>query len=364
MTVITECSRNALLSALKTALPAARRNSPLPILCNVLIRSHGDRVELTCTSLEEQITVTLEATGEAGTACVNAHRLAEILGDSADGDVRLSMGANNRMAVKTPSGRFTIATIPAGGFPARTPTPDDAPGFTVSAGALRRLLSVHAVAPARDVRYYLMGVHLEPDADGIRSAATDGSAIASVRCTGATRGEFSAIVSKAVAAMLVGMFKSDAAEAAVKLGETSVRVECGDVVIESGLVQGRFPDWRRVIPRDFIGGMSGDRDVIAGALRSAGRIDPSSAVEINSTDTGFTFRAAANGDEAVVDVRAEQIDNPDSVYYSADLLAPGIEMHPHETVRILFGDPKTTNGIALIESPDKDYTYMVAPYRR
>ena len=244
--------RESLLKPLQQVIGAVERRQTLPALGNVLIRATPTGLSLTATDLEiELVSSVPHPAEEAGEVTVPARKLMDIckaLPDSAE--LRL-VTEGDKVTLRSGKSRFSLATLPAAEFP----TLDEisvSKEFTVGQGKLKALIERTSFAMAnQDVRYYLNGLMLEVEKGRLRAVATDGHRLAmcDMEAEIDTESSLQVIVPRKGIQELVRLLEDAEAEARIQLGANHLRVSLGDVRFTSKLIDGRFPDYQRVIPK-------------------------------------------------------------------------------------------------------------------
>jgi len=263
-----EAKREQLLKPLQSVIGAVERRQTLPILSNVLLAACETELNLTATDLEVELSVRAELPAETpGEITLPARKLHDILRAlPEDGLVSLTT-EGDKATVRCGRSRFTLATLPAGDFP----TLEDVPfggEIHLPQGALRSLIErAHFAMAQQDVRYYLNGLLLEVSPGLVRLVATDGHRLALQELpaeveTSETR---QVIVPRKGVMELLRLLTDSETDAALRLGANHIQVAMGEIRVTSKLIDGKFPDYQRVIPRE------GNRVVIADrlALRNA-----------------------------------------------------------------------------------------------
>jgi DNA polymerase-3 subunit beta len=265
--------RGALFKALGHAAGVVERRNTIPVLANLLIEAAGEQVKLTATDLELQIALPVPAmVGEAGAVTVPAALLLSIVRELPDGQ-QIELITDEEHGLKLLSGRarYKLQTLPAQDFPIME-LAEDACAFDMSASGLKTMLGKVAHAMSSDAaRYYLNGACLHAHAGALVVAATDGAALAFASITapeGSTELSDAIIPRKTVSELadLLGDF-----EGTIGLAVTArqLRVAIGETVLTSKLIEGNFPDWRRVVPASNPHHLIVGREALAAAIRRA-----------------------------------------------------------------------------------------------
>lgn len=252
--------REAILKPLQLVGSVVERRQTLPILANVLISAQGTRLSLTGTDLEVELVACTQAdSAEAGEVTLPARKFLDICRALPEQAIlEVSVDAE-RATIRSGRSRFSLATLPATEFPnidAVQPLQE----LAVPQKALRQLLDkTHFAMAQQDVRYYLNGLLLEIGEGRARAVATDGHRLAmcDIEAEAAIGEVRQVIVPRKGVLELTRLLDDSESEAVIKVGSNHLRVELAEQVFTSKLIDGRFPDYQRVVPR------GGDKIVIA-----------------------------------------------------------------------------------------------------
>lgn len=251
-------TKEALLPALQSVSGALGRGSTMPILDGVLLSAHDGNLQVTATDLEVQLSSAASVEGEDGRA-VAPRKLLDIVRAVPDGEIRFEL-KDGRLTVRSGRSRFSLTALPAEDYPLMD-TDEIKQRLTVD---LFELLSTSQVAMAKnDVRYYLNGVMLEAEGNHLRAVATDGHRLAAVEveASGPLEPGRWIIPRKAVAELTKFTDEVD-----LLLGASHVRVEAGRRSLSARLIEGKFPDYARVIPTPE-SYMTANREALKSALQ-------------------------------------------------------------------------------------------------
>lgn len=249
--------RATLLSALGHVQSVVERRNTIPILSNVLLAAEGSELSLTATDLDLTIIETVGIdVAQAGATTAAAHTLHDIVRKLPDGaQIELSLaGDQSRLSVVAGRSSFTLPCLPKEDFPVLAE--DNLPAsFQISAEELKRLIDKSRFAiSTEETRYYLNGIYLHAaEADGIpmlRAVATDGHRLAQVDCPlpgGAVSMPGVIVPRKAVLEVRRLLDQVDE-PVQISLSETKIRFAVGKTVLTTKLIDGTFPDYKRVIP--------------------------------------------------------------------------------------------------------------------
>lgn len=361
-------SREALLKPLQLVAGVVERRQTLPVLSNVLIVLDGDQLSLTGTDLEVEIVgrLQLEQPGESGEITVPARKLVDICRSLPDTATIEFSQEDQRIIVKSGRSRFTLSTLPANDFP----NVEDSPGnlqFSCAQHEVKRLIERTAFAMAQqDVRYYLNGMLWEVRQDQLRVVATDGHRMA--MCTRMmainTSEVIQAILPRKGVLELSRLLDDSNAQMEITLSANHIRVTSDDYTFTSKLVDGKFPEYERVLPR-------GGNKVVFGSRLELKQAFARTAILSNEKYRGVRL-LLSNGSLTIVANNPEQEEAEEQVVvdYTGDTLEVGFNVSylqdvanviNHENIKITLSD---ANSSALLEEPDNsDSLYVVMPMR-
>lgn len=247
--------RGLFLKALNHVQSVVERRNTIPILSNVLVQAEGAALKLTATDLDIEIVETVPAeVGRAGAVTVPAHMLYDIVRKIPEG-AQLEIeqtGEQGRVSVFAGKSRFSLQSLPPEDFP------DLAQGemgnsFSVLAADLRRLIEKTRFAiSTEETRYYLNGIYLHEKAGNLRAVATDGHRLAQAEAPlpSGAKGMPGIIVPRKTVLDVVKLLEGEDGEVEVALSSSKIRFTIGSVVLTSKLIDGTFPDYERVIPKN------------------------------------------------------------------------------------------------------------------
>jgi DNA polymerase III subunit beta len=243
----------------------------MPVLANVLVVAKGDAIWITATDLEVELVAQASVeVQQPGEVTLPGRKLLDIIRALPDGaKVTISL-EGEKATVRSGKSRFTLATLPAAEFP----TVEDIKAqqtLTLSQAALKRLLEkTHFSMAQQDVRYYLNGMLLESDGKTLKTVATDGHRLAYCESSmdSAGSGVQQVIVPrKGVLELQRLLTGEDAVE--LVIGTNHVRAQVGPIRFTSKLIDGRFPEYGRVIPLNPTRMVGADREILRAALQRA-----------------------------------------------------------------------------------------------
>lgn len=261
--------RERLLRPLSQATSVVERRQTLPILANVLLSLEKGQLWLVGTDLEVEVVAGIDRVeGEDGQCTVTARKLLDICRALPDGaPIELKVDGE-KASIRSGSSRFSLQTLPAADFP-RVETESWDERLRLEQGALKQLLERTSFAMAQqDVRYYLNGLLFEVEGSVIRAVGTDGHRLAKSEVeVEAGNGEMRQVIVPRKAVIEVGRFLDAGDESVtVELNPNHVRFRLDSLTFTSKLIDGRFPDYRRVIPDDLTIHLAVDRRILLDTL--------------------------------------------------------------------------------------------------
>src|SRR4249920_3795494 len=267
-----KASNEKLLGPLQQVTGIVERRHTLPILSNVLITAAGGKVDFLATDLEVQITsaATLDG-GAEGAVTVGARKLYDILRALPE-DAEVALEAKeNRMTVKAGKSRFNLQTLAAADFPRMVEAKDASRTLQLPQKALKQALGLVQFAMAvQDIRYYLNGVLFSVDKNTLRVVATDGHRLSfASQALDGDHGSVEAILPRKTVIELIKLLGDTDEPVSIAMGSNQVRFSFGGLEIVSKIVEGKFPDYQKVIPAQHKNQVSIDRATLAQSLNRA-----------------------------------------------------------------------------------------------
>ncbi len=363
-------ARDTLLKPLQAVSGIVERRNTLPILSNVLLELDGDRLSLLATDLEIQVTTSVRVESRTKSASqgvtVSARKLLDILRalpDSAQLDLETRDG---RLYLAAGKSRFSLQTLPAEDFPRLAPFESAQPAITLSQGALRGLLNrVQYAMAQQDIRYYLNGLLLETDDTALKAVATDGHrlAFASLTLEQSLEKRESILPRKAVLE-LSRQLEAGESPVAIEFGNNQVRLRFGDIELISKVIDGRFPDYTRVIPTHYQDHFQIERTVLAGALQRAAILSNEKFRGVRWVLTANSLRVVCTNteqeeaeEELEIDYAGAALDIGFNVTYLLDALN-NVEC---DAIVCSMGDANSS--VLITHSEDPSFRYVVMPMR-
>jgi DNA polymerase-3 subunit beta len=362
-----QIARDALLKPLQAVSGIVERRHTLPILANVLLEQKDGGLHVTATDLEMQITAVADLPGKDGEATtVAARKLQDLLRALPDGSTLNVEATGNKMTVRAGRSRFNLQTMAAADYPRISLGTEQLQTLSLPQRDLRGLLRLAEFAMAQqDIRYYLNGMLLVVDQGSLQAVATDGHRLswASLAVPGSYARQEVILPRKTV--LELGKLLADTDEpVTLDILANQVRFRFGNVELVSKVVDGKFPDYNRVIPSGYTKLLDLDRLELLSALQRA-------AILSNEKFRGVRV-VLADGELRIICTNAEQEEAEEvlEVPYKGESLDIGFNITylldvlqnlGSERVQLGFGD---ANSSALVTMPERDdYKYVVMPMR-
>jgi DNA polymerase-3 subunit beta len=360
-------TRDALLKPLNLVAGVVERRQTLPILANVLISVEGNQLSLTGTDLEVELLgkVNLDGATVDGDITVPARKLLDIVKSLPDDSVISVEVEEQRAIIKSGRSRFTLSTLPASEFP-NVEQGSASLEFDVLQGNLKTLIDKTAFAMAQqDVRYYLNGMLWEIK-DGIfRVVATDGHRLALSTQSGITASEEKQVILPRKGVLELSRLLIDEDKSIhLAFGDSHLRATTQAFTFTSKLVDGKFPDYDRVLPKGSNKEVVAERELLKQALARA-------AILSNEKYRGIRMQFNA-GDLRIVANNPEQEEAEDvvAIEYDGETLEIGFNVSYLLDIMNVVQGPKVkfslldANSSALVEDyDDGNSLYVVMPMR-
>ena len=362
-----QVAREALLKPLQAVAGIVERRHTLPILANVLLEQKDGRLYVTATDLEMQITATAELPGKDGqSTTVGARKLQDLLRALPDDALVNVDAAGNKMTVKAGRSRFNLQTLAAADYPRISLGTEQLQTLSLPQKDLRTLFKLAEFAMAQqDIRYYLNGMLLVVDKGSLQAVATDGHRLSWASIT--VPGEYArqeVILPRKTVLELSKLLADNDDPVTLDILANQVRFRFGNVELVSKVVDGKFPDYNRVIQQGHTKLFVLDRSELLSALQRAAILSNEKfrGVRLVLADGELKIICTNSEQEEAeeqleVDYKGEALDIGFNITYLLDVL----QNTGSDKVALAFGD---ANSSALVTIPGRDdYKYVVMPMR-
>jgi DNA polymerase III subunit beta len=359
-------TREDFLAPLQSVIGVVERRQTMPVLANVLLAARDGRLHITGTDLEvELVAASAVSVQQPGDITVPGRKLLDIFRSLPEKtNVTLST-EGERVSVRAGRSRFTLSSLPAAEFPLVEEI-NAQQVLSVAQGEFRRLIDkTHFSMAQQDVRYYLNGLLLETDGKALRAVATDGHrlALCEMELAGQAKTTHQVIVPrKGVLELQRTLGTEGTIELAV--GTNHVRAQIGDIRFTSKLIDGRFPEYARVIPANPPRPVEADRESLRQALQRTAILSNEKYRGIRLTVRPDLLTLQAHNpeqeeaeDQVEVSYKGEEVEIGFNVNYLLDAL------NAIESDRVEIG-LTDSNSSCLVHAPGVLHTrYVVMPMR-
>ena len=360
-------TNDKLLGPLQQVTGIVERRHTLPILSNVLISAADGNVDFLATDLEVQITSRAAlGNGAEGSITAAARKLYDIL-RSLPEDAEVSLEAKeSRMTVRAGKSRFNLQTLAAADFPRMVEAKDASKTLTLPQKALKHALGLVQFAMAvQDIRYYLNGVLFSVDNGTLRVVATDGHRLSfASQALDGDHGNVEAILPRKTVLELIKLLGDNDEPVALAIGSNQVRFSFGGLEIVSKIVEGKFPDYQKVIPTTHKNRIELDRAALAQSLNRAAILSNEKirGVRLVFTKDALSIICTNNEQEEAEESLAVSYDgDPLDIGFNISYLLDVLNHVESPTVSVAMGD---SNSSALVQMPGReDFKYVVMPMR-
>jgi len=358
--------RETFLEPLQAVIGVVERRQTMPILTNVLLVAKDGHLSITATDLEVELVASSKINVEQdGEITVPGRKLLDIFRAlPADAKVSLTLDGD-RVQIRSRHSRFTLSTLPAAEFPVVDDI-DAQVTLSVSQKDASRLLEKTQFSMAQqDVRYYLNGILLEAADKTLRAVATDGHrlALCEVELKKACKGEHQVIVPRKGVLELQRLLGEEG-DVSLAIGSNHIRAQVGSIRFTSKLIDGRFPDYRRVIPTAESSPMTGDREVLKQALHRAAILSNEKYRGIRLDVKGNRIRILAHNpeqEEAEEEVTMKYSGEDLEIGFNVNYLLDALSAVDGDQVEVGLID---SNSSCLITEPGStSCKYVVMPMR-
>ncbi|MBA4256868.1 MAG: DNA polymerase III subunit beta [Polaromonas sp.] len=366
--IVLKSTQQHILAALQSVSGIVERRHTLPILANVLIQKTGAQVQLTTSDLEIQIRTTTDLGGDEGTfgITVGARKLIDIL-RTMPADQTVSLEATGgKLLLKGGKSRFTLQSLPPEDFPLVQESAALGPVFSVPQATLKSLLNQVAFAMAvHDIRYYLNGILFVAEGNKLSLVSTDGHRLAFASANlDVDVPKQEVILPRKTVLELQRLLSDKEGDIALQFANNQAKFSFEGMEFVTKLVEGKFPDYNRVIPKNHQNSVTLGRVALLSTLQRTAIMTSEKFKGVRLTLEPGLLRVASNNaeqeeavDELDIDYGGSDIDIGFNVTYLIDALA---NMN-QDMVKIELSDG---NSSALITIPENDsFKYVVMPMR-
>ena len=359
-------AREALLKPLQAVIGVVERRQTMPILSNVLIIAKNGRLAVTATDLEVELVAEVNIDAESdGEITVSGRKLLDICKALPEGSKISVSLSGEKLSVRGGRSKFNLVTLPAAEFPV---VEDIKAGqiITVSQASLGRLIEkTHFSMAQQDVRYYLNGMLLEAGGQYLRAVATDGHrlSLCQAELAGEELDEQQVIVPRKGVLELQRLMDGEG-DLNIELGANHIRIQLDGIRFTSKLIDGRFPEYDRVIPKQSSNELKANRTEFKGALQRTAILSNEKyrGIRLIIRDSGVVLQAHnPEQEEAEEELNVEYSGEDIEIGFNVNYLLDALNAVEGDDVTLSVQD---SNSSCLIREPgNDDCTFVVMPMR-
>ncbi|MDH3635271.1 MAG: DNA polymerase III subunit beta [Gammaproteobacteria bacterium] len=363
----TTIKREDILAPLQQVIGAVERRQTLPILGNVLLKSIGGDLSLTATDLEIEMVARISAdSSDDFQTTIPARKLLDICKALPESAVIKFNIEDSRVSLTSARSRFSLAALPAKDFPGLEEI-EAQQTFSIPQNVFKSLFDKTSFAMAQqDVRYYLNGILMEISSDNIKLVATDGHrlALSETSLDTGVADEKQIIIPRKAVLELSRLLDSDDSQVKCVLSQNHLRVETDALVFTTKLIDGKFPDYQRVIPVDGNKTMEVDRETLKNSMSRIAILSNEKYRGIRLTLTAGNLSIQANNpdqEEAEEELQIDYNESDVEIGFNVTYLIDVLNVIDSEKVQVKLKD---SNSSAIIsDSEDDSSLYVVMPMR-
>lgn len=358
--------REKLLAPLQAVMGVVERRQTMPVLANVLLNVRQGKLFVTATDLEVELVSAGEVTVlEAGDITVPGRKLLDILRALPEKLVVSLVVEGEKVVIKAGRSRFSLTTLPAAEFPVIEDIHAQQSVQLPRKELLRLVEKTHFSMAQQDVRYYLNGMLLEIDGQVLRAVATDGHRLALSEAPLSVKAKTSQqVIVPRKGVLELQRVLTEEGDAELAIGTNHVRAQIGDVRFTSKLIDGRFPEYSRVIPAAASHGIRADRDILRQALQRTAILSNEKyrGIRISVKNNVLTVQAHnPEQEEAEEEIEVAYAGKDLEVGFNVNYLLDALAAIDGQEVELGITD---SNSSCLIRSPGNAASrYVVMPMR-
>ena len=360
-------SREVLLQPLSQVVGVVERRQTLPVLANFMLAARDDRLTVTGTDMEVELISSVAAeVSQEGEITVPARKLLDIIKALPDGARIVFNVSDEKATLSAGRSRYTLSTLPASEFPA-TDQVESLETIDVGEAILKKMMDKTSFAMAnQDVRYYLNGLLFDFNDQQLRAIATDGHrlAICDLESSVEIDGDRQLIVPRKGVLELSRMLSGDEDIVTLAIGRNHVRLVKGNTKFTSKLIDGRFPDYKAVVPVGADKQMLVDKAIFIQALQRASILSNEKYKGVRLEASGSTIKIIAHNpqhEEAVEEIEAELNFDRLAVGFNVTYLLDALMAIDTDQVSL---ELKDANSSCLVSAPDSNINrHVVMPLK-
>ena len=365
--LLVQSERNALLASLSAVVGVVERRHTLPILSNLLLEKKGTKLTLLATDLELQVSTHLDAqAGEDFAITIAARKLFDIVRALPDtAKVKLDT-KESQVVVSAGKSRFTLQTLPAADFPRVETGAGLGESVRLPQKNLKRLLQLVQFAMAsQDIRYYLNGMLLVLAGNQLRVVATDGHRLSYAETTLENEAEAREVIIPRKTVVELSKLLSDVDDPVeLRIGANQVTITLPETELVTKVVDGKFPDYQRVIPVNQPRHLTANRQNVMQALQRAAILSNEKFRGVRLVMSENTLGIVCNNneqEEAADEIEVSYNSDPLDVGFNVTYLLDGLGAVNTEEITLSLGDANSS--MLLTSEGEPGFKYVVMPMR-
>ena len=365
---IEKIEKEILFKPLQTVIGIVERKQSLPILSNVLIEKNGSDLSFVATDLEIQITTRFSDPAQNKTIAeitVSAKKLQDILRVMPE-ESKITLDIQDgKLQVKANKSRFSLQTLPAQDFPKMAEQYEQTGSLQLGQGQLKKLFTAVQYAMAQqDIRYYLNGVLLVIEGNSLKLIATDGHRLAYTSTKldqEYTKQEI--ILPRKTVNELIKLLSDTDEKITLDLWKNQIKISFSNISLLSKIIEGKFPDYDRVIPK-YSNHLTLDRLAILQGLQRAAILSNEKFRGVRFVLTEKNLRIISSNseqEEAQEDMETDYHGEALDIGFNVNYLLEGLNNSTQKMTTFSFGDPNSS--ILITEPGNEEFKYVVMPMR-
>jgi DNA polymerase-3 subunit beta len=366
--LLVQSERNALLASLSAVVGVVERRHTLPILSNLLLEKKAGKLTVLATDLELQVSTQLDnaAAGDDFAITIAARKLFDIVRALPDSS-RIKLDTkDSQVVVSAGKSRFTLQTLPAADFPRVETGAGLGEAIRLPQKSLKRLLQLVQFAMAsQDIRYYLNGMLLVLDGKQLRVVATDGHRLSYAETQLETEAEAREVIIPRKTVVELSKLLSDVDESVeLRIGTNQVTITLPGTELVTKVVDGKFPDYQRVIPANQPRHLKANRQSVMQALQRAAILSNEKFRGVRLVMSENTLGIVCNNneqEEAADEIEVSYNGDPLDVGFNVTYLLDGLGAVNTEDITLSLGDANSS--MLLTSEGEPGFKYVVMPMR-
>jgi len=367
--IVLKATQAQVLEALQSVAGIVERRHTLPILANVLLRKTPEGIEFTTSDLEIQVRTQADLGGDSGSfnTTVGARKLIDILRALPTDQMVTLTAAQNKLTLQGGKSRFTLQTLPSDDFPLVNQSVDFGPTFSVPQKTLRSLINqVHFAMAVHDIRYYLNGILFIAEGSQLTLVATDGSRLALAQSSLASDvpNRQEVILPRKTVLELQRLLKDEDTAIEMRFANNQAKFAFSGMEFVTKLVEGKFPDYNRVIPKNRKNTVVLGRAALLACLQRAAILtsEKFKGVRVNLEPGSLRISASnAEQEEAKEELEVDYSGDPIEIGFNVTYLIDVLSNVSQDMVRMELEDGTASTLFTVPEQAG--FKYVVMPMR-